>query len=101
MQFEPGGALANAGTLDCTNSAAVLDVIGSSIFDLSQGAVLNTTSAALTIGPDSLLIVPAGSIPRRSLPRTAMRAWFTPAGAALNVPVTGRALPGPGRSATS
>ena len=42
---------------------AVLTVTGSAIIDLSQASLVNTGSMSLSIGPNSLLLVPAGFNP--------------------------------------
>ena len=63
MQLAAGGGFVNSGTLDCGNANGVLDIVGSSIFDLSQGTLQNTGSAFLNLGPNSLLIVPTGMNP--------------------------------------
>ncbi|MGA9042844.1 MAG: hypothetical protein WB421_20110, partial [Terriglobales bacterium] len=61
--LQVGGGLANQGVLDAMGGTAVLTVAGSAIIDLSQGSLVNTGSMTLSIGPNSLLLVPAGFNP--------------------------------------
>ena len=58
-----GGGLANQGVFDATQSTCVLTVAGSAIIDFSQATLVNTGSMSLNIGPNSLLLLPAGYIP--------------------------------------
>src|SRR5208282_2983242 len=58
-----GGGLASQGTLAATGSTGVLAVTGSAIVDFSTGTLQNAASLSLSIGPDSLLLVPAGFNP--------------------------------------
>ena len=58
-----GGGLANQGVFDATRSTGLLTVAGSAIVDLSQATLVNTGSMSLSIGPNSLLLVPAGFNP--------------------------------------
>ena len=58
-----GSGLANQGVFDATQSTGMLTVTGSAIVDLSQATLVNTGSMSLFIGPDSLLLVPAGFNP--------------------------------------
>jgi hypothetical protein len=54
-------AYTSGGTLDCGNRAGVISVAGPAIVNLSQ--VVNAASTSLSIGPNSLLIVPPGMNP--------------------------------------
>ncbi len=58
-----GGGLANLGVFDASGGTGVLTVAGSAIVDFSTGTLQNTASISLTIGPNSLLLVPAGFNP--------------------------------------
>ena len=58
-----GGGLANQGVFDATQSTGLLTVAGSAIVDFSQATLVNTGSMSLAIGPNSLLLVPAGFNP--------------------------------------
>ena len=58
-----GGGLANQGVFDAMQGRGLLTVTGSAIVDFSQGSLVNTGSMSLAIGPDSLLLVPAGFNP--------------------------------------
>ncbi len=58
-----GSSLANQGVFDATGSTGVLSSTGSSIVNLSQATLENTVSMSLNIGPNSLLLVPAGFNP--------------------------------------
>ena len=60
-------AFANQGVFDATGSSGVLNVAGSSIVDLSQAVLVNTSSMSLSIGSNSLLLVPAGFNPATAL----------------------------------
>ncbi len=55
-----GGGLADQGVFDATQGRGLLTVTGSAIIDFSQGSLVNTSSMSLAIGPDSLLLLPAG-----------------------------------------
>ena len=57
------GGLQNWGTFDGAGGQGVLVVGSSSIVDLSQGSTINTGSMSLSIGADSLLIIPPGFNP--------------------------------------
>jgi autotransporter-associated beta strand protein len=63
LQFVPGNTYLSTGTLDCGNGPGVLSFGGSMVADLSQGALINTSSTTLNIGPSALLIVPNGLNP--------------------------------------
>ena len=58
-----GGGLVNQGVFDGMGSAGLLSVAGSAIVDFSTGTLQNTASMSLSIGPNSLLLVPAGFNP--------------------------------------
>ena len=58
-----GDGLASQGVFDATGSTGVLTVTGSAIVDLSQATLISTGSMSLSIGPNSLLLVPAGFNP--------------------------------------
>jgi fibronectin-binding autotransporter adhesin len=54
------GGLVNQGTFDGAGGHGVINLAGSCIADFSQGAIVNAGSMAVTAGPNSLVIVPAG-----------------------------------------
>ncbi len=54
---------ASAGTLNGGNGPGTITIAGPAIVDLSQGMIVNTASTSLSIGPDSLLIIPPGMNP--------------------------------------
>ena len=58
-----GYGLAGQGIFDATNSTGVLNVTGNAIVDLSQATLVNTSSMSLSVGPNSLLLLPAGFNP--------------------------------------
>ena len=70
-QFSSGtlqaNGFSNLGVFDATGSTGVLTVAGSSIVDFSQAMLLNTGSMSLAIGPNSLLLLPAGFDPATGL----------------------------------
>ena len=86
-----GGGLANQGVFDATQSTGLLTVAGSSILDLSQATLLNTGSMSLSIGPNSLLLLPAGFNTSAFL-----NYYKDPAGAMHNVGTPLTILPGQG-----
>ena len=55
--------LANQGVFDVTNCTGLLSITGSQIVDLSQAVLVNTGSMSLSVGPGSLVLVPAGFNP--------------------------------------
>ena len=57
-----GGGLANQGAFNATGGTGLLSAVNS-IVDLSLGTLQNTPSTSLSIGPNSLLLVPAGFNP--------------------------------------
>ncbi len=62
-----GGSLVNQGVFDATGSTGLLTVSGSAILDLSKAKLLNTGSMSLSLGPNSLLLLPAGFNPATAL----------------------------------
>ncbi len=66
-QFSGGtlqvGGLSNQGVFDGTGSSGLLSVTGSAFIDFSQAALVNVGSMSVSIGPNSLLLVPAGFNP--------------------------------------
>ena len=54
------GNLVNQGAIDGAGGRGVLSIAGSTIADFSQGSLVNAGSMSVTVGPDSLVIVPAG-----------------------------------------
>ncbi len=58
-----GIGIASQGVFDATASTGLLNVSGSEVVDLSQATLLNTGSMSLSIGPNSLLLLPAGFDP--------------------------------------
>ena len=58
-----GGGFANQGVFDATGSLGLLTASGNAIVDLSQATLVNTGSMSLEIGPNSLLLLPAGFNP--------------------------------------
>ena len=58
-----GGGLVNQGVFDARGGTGMLTAPASSIVDFSTGTLKNTASMSLTIGPNSLLLVPAGFNP--------------------------------------
>ena len=61
--LQVSGGLANQGVFDATGSTGVLTVAGSAIVDFSQAAFQTPAPCRLSIGPNSLLLVPAGFNP--------------------------------------
>ena len=61
--LQVNGGLANQGVFDATGSTGVLTATGSEVVDLSQAVLVKTGSMSLSIGPDSLLLLPAGFNP--------------------------------------
>ena len=55
-----GGGLLNQGVVDGGGGPGVLIASGTAIVDFSQGILENTGSMSLSVGPNSLLVVPAG-----------------------------------------
>ena len=54
-------SLVNQGALDGTGGNGLLVAASGSIVDLSKGTLTNAGSLSLTVGADSLLLLPAGS----------------------------------------
>ena len=87
-----GCGLANQGTFDATESTGTLTVTGNAIVDLSQATLVNTGSMSLSIGPNSLLLLPAGFNPATAF------GIFQNQGLAHNVGTPLTILPGQGFS---
>jgi hypothetical protein len=60
------GGLTNQGGIDFTNSQATLVIGGSNVVDLSQATLANVGSMNVSLGANSLLIVPSGFNPSTS-----------------------------------
>ena len=58
--IQVSGGFANAGVLDGGNAPAVINIAANSLVDLS-GSIVNCGSTSITIGANSLVIVPSGS----------------------------------------
>ncbi len=85
-----GRALSNQGSFDATLSSGVLAVTGSAIVDLSQATLVNTGSMSISVGPNALLLLPAGFNPVTSLASYSNQGLAHNAGSPLAV------LPGQG-----
>ena len=60
LNITGNGGISNQGIIDFTNSDATLAIGGSCIVDLSQANLTNVTAMTVSVGANSLLIVPAG-----------------------------------------
>ena len=85
-----GGGLANQGVFDATGSLGLLTASGNAIVDLSQATLVNTGSMSLSIGPNSLLLLPAGFNPATAF------GSYSNQGLAHNVGTPLTVLPGQG-----
>ena len=63
LDVAANGGFANSGAVDFTNSTATLAAGGSCIVDLSQANLTNVAAMSVTIGANSLLVIPAGFDP--------------------------------------
>ena len=59
-------SLLNEGVFDATQSRGFFTVAGNSLVDLSKAVLVDTSSMTVSIGPNSLLIVPSGFNPAKS-----------------------------------
>ena len=91
-QFSGGtlqaGSFFNQGTFDATGSTGAMIVAGSSIVNLSQAVLLNTGSMSLSIGPNSLLILPAGFDPVAAFSSYSNQGLVHNVGSPLSVPAS-------------
>jgi hypothetical protein len=76
----------SAGTLDGGNSPATTRVAGPAIVDFSQGTIMNAASTSLSIGANSLLIVPPGMNPAALFGPFSNAGMVHTAGTTLSVP---------------
>ncbi len=85
-----GFGLENHGIFDATGSSGLLTVAASSILDLTTAVLVNSGSMSVSMGPDSLLLLPAGLDP------TTAFASFSSQGLIHNVGTPLTVLPGQG-----
>ncbi|MGA2616425.1 MAG: autotransporter-associated beta strand repeat-containing protein [Thermoguttaceae bacterium] len=89
------GGISNQGTIDLSNSQATLTVGSNCIVDLSQAVLTNVGSMNVSVGANSLLIVPPGFNPSTGFASYSCLGMTHTAGTTLVVPA-GRYLAGSG-----
>ena len=80
------GGLVNQGVFDATGSTGTLTVTGNGIFDLSQAVLVSTGSMSLSVGANSLVLLPAGFNPATALRSYRNQGVVHPVGAPLTIP---------------
>ena len=79
------GGLSNQGVFDGTGSSGLLAVSGSAFIDFSQAALVNVGSMSVNIGPNALLLLPAGFDPATAFHSYSNLGLTHVAGTVLNV----------------
>ncbi len=87
-----GRGFAAPSSFDATGSTGLLAVADSTIVDLTQATLVNTGSMSVSVGPESLLILPAGFDPATAL------GGFSNQGLTHNVGTPLNVMPGQGFS---
>ena len=80
------GGISNQGIIDFTNSDATLVIGSSCIVDLSHATLTNVTAMTVSMGPNSLLIVPVGFDPSTAFAHYSSLGLTHTLGATLAVP---------------
>ena len=86
LNITGNGGISNQGIIDFTNSDATLAIGGSCIVDLSQANLTNVAAMTVSVGANSLLIVPAGFDPTTGFAQYSSLGLTHTVGTTLTVP---------------
>ena len=86
LNITGNGGISNQGVIDFTNSDATLTIGSSCIVDLSQGTLTKVKAMTVSVGANSLLIVPAGFNPSTGFARYSSLGLTHTLGTTLTVP---------------
>ena len=86
LDITGNGGISNQGVIDFTNSEGTLAIGNSCIVDLSQANLTNVTAMTVSMGANSLLIVPAGFDPSANFAQYSNLGLTHTLGTTLNVP---------------